>query len=256
RFVGGLSSEDLINMAPVSPSSSLGFTHVVEEELKETLVAIADFYSAGDDEGDSAEGQDQDHLHAASRLPQQIRFQRETIVKQRERLQESRTHVLELVEQLNTAEPALQSQLRSAFETLPPQLRAARTAEADVLAATIEAALLKLSLVRVRAHRALYGFSQQSSSAATSGASASTSSRRATVAQAVTAAHEALLSRQRAQEEEMRTLDGQISVYEGMLGLVEGGGGAFAQVVSDMARVKRETEECRRDLRRLGWTGD
>ena len=41
-----------------------------------------------------------------------------------------------------------------------------------------------------------------------------------------------------------------------MLDLVGGRDAGFAQVVKDMARVKRETEECRKDLRRLGWTGD
>ena len=68
--------------------------------------------------------------------------------------------------------------------------------------------------------------------------------------------HERLKERQRAQEAEMERLDAQIAQYEGMLSLVDGRDGSFAQVVRDMARVKRETEECRKDLRRLGWTGD
>ncbi len=117
-----------------------------------------------------------------------------------------------------------------------------------MLAATVEAALLKLSLVRARAHRALYGFSPPSSHRSAK-----------TVGDAVAAAHGALRARKRAQDAEMDALDGQIAAYEGMLGLVEGGRGregAFAQVVTDMARVKKETEECRRELMRLGWTGD
>lgn len=130
-----------------------------------------------------------------------------------------------------------------ALTTLPPQLHAIRVAEADVVAATIEAALLKLSLVRARAHQALYGHSLPNRPDAT-------------VSRAVTAAYEKLKERRRAQETEMQKLDRQIEEYESMLRLVDGRDGSFAQVVKDMARVKRETEECRKDLRRLGWTGD
>lgn len=134
-----------------------------------------------------------------------------------------------------------------------------------MLAATVEAALLKLSLVRARAHRALYSFPSSSSSTLPGPASSKPNPSRPpaaegkTVGDAVAAAHGALRARARAQDAEMGALDGQIAAYEGMLGLVEGGRGregAFAQVVRDMARVKRETEECRRELMRLGWTGD
>lgn len=127
-----------------------------------------------------------------------------------------------------------------------------------MLAATVEAALLKLSLVRARAHRALYSFPSSSSSTLPGPASSKPNPAK-TVGDAVAAAHGALRARARAQDAEMGALDGQIAAYEGMLGLVEGGRGregAFAQVVRDMARVKRETEECRRELMRLGWTGD
>ena len=65
-----------------------------------------------------------------------------------------------------------------------------------------------------------------------------------------------LRARKQAQEAEARRLAGQVAAYEGALGLVGGRDGRFAQVVRDMARVRRETEECRKDLRRLGWTGD
>ena len=147
------------------------------------------------------------------------------------------------------AHPALEAKLVQALTVLPPQLRAARAAEADVVAATIEAALVKLSLVRARAHRALYGY------APTVKGGAGPSSY-ATVAGAVSEMYARLKDRQHAQEAEMEGLDRQISDYEGMLSLVDGTDGSFAQVVRDMARVKRETEECRKDLRRLGWTGD
>ena len=102
---------------------------------------------------------------------------------------------------------------------------------------------MKLSLVRARAYRALYGHTPPDHPDLT-------------VSRAVGAAYEKLREKQRAQETEMDKLDRQIGEYEGMLRLVDGRDGSFAQVVKDMARVKRETEECRRDLRRLGWTGD
>ena len=35
--------------------------------------------------------------------------------------------------------------------------------------------------------------------------------------------------------------------------LVDEHGGGFAQAIEDWARVRRETEECRQDLRHLGW---
>lgn len=76
------------------------------------------------------------------------------------------------------------------------------------------------------------------------------------MARALAAAQEKLRAKQRAQEDEERALDAQLAAYEGALGLVGGREGGFAQLVEDMARVRRETEECRKDLRRLGWTGD
>lgn len=76
------------------------------------------------------------------------------------------------------------------------------------------------------------------------------------MARALAAAQDKLRERQRAQEEEEATLDGQIAAYEEVMGLVGGREGSFGQVVEDMTRVRRETEECKRDLRRLGWTGD
>lgn len=139
--------------------------------------------------------------------------------------------------------PRLEEQLLAALATLPPLLDAARTAHADVLALTLEAALLKLSVLRARAHIALYGH-------------AAPTNPRATMARALAAAQEKLRAKQRAQEDEERALDAQLAAYEGALGLVGGREGGFAQLVEDMARVRRETEECRKDLRRLGWTGD
>ena len=92
------------------------------------------------------------------------------------------------------AHAALEEKLIDALAVIPPQLHATRSAQADVIAATIEAALLKLSVVRARAHWALYGHALPGDP-------------RATVARAVTAAHAKLKERQRAQDAEMQKLD-------------------------------------------------
>lgn len=52
-------------------------------------------------------------------------------------------------------------------------------------------------------------------------------------------------------KEEERALDQELGEYAQLLNLVDERGG-FAQVI-DWVRVRRETEECRQDLRRLGW---
>nr|VWO94632.1 Indoleacetamide hydrolase (IAH) (EC (Indole-3-acetamide hydrolase) [Ganoderma boninense] len=199
-------------------------------------------------------------------LPARMRERQDALATDRTTLQECRTRVLHLIQEINEvfvpvqppqivglmaltdsvgyqAHAALEEKLIDALAVIPPQLHATRSAQADVIAATIEAALLKLSVVRARAHRALYGHALPGDP-------------RATVARAVTAAHAKLKERQRAQDAEMQKLDRQIDEYESMLSLVDGRDGSFAQVVKDMARVKQETEECRKDLRRLGWTED
>ncbi|KAH9851932.1 hypothetical protein C2E23DRAFT_214474 [Lenzites betulinus] len=266
RPTGGLATEDLVNMAPVSlPALQADFLRKLASELRSTLLTVANYHSPSDDEDED------DRLHAASELPQRINREKGELTHQNAELLAHRTQVLRLIDQINLASPALDTQLAAAFSILPPHLRAARSAEADVLATTIEAALHKLLLIRARAERALYTapVSATISRPAPPKPTSKSKSKRdlppdldsspapLTVADAVSVAYEALLDRQRAQDEEAAALDGQIAAYENALGLVEGGRGregAFAQVVRDMARVKRETEECRRDLKRLGWT--
>lgn len=58
---------------------------------------------------------------------------------------------------------------------------------------------------------------------------------------------------------EALSLDQQLDEYETLLQLVDGGGkgtGGYQQVVNDWTKIKQETDECKKDLRRLGWTGD
>jgi hypothetical protein len=131
----------------------------------------------------------------------------------------------------------------------PTAINKKRSAINDLLAATIEISLIKLSLVRARAHRTLYGYKS-------AGGGNSRSKTRTSMIDALSAAYAKLKTDERKMEEEERELDRQLGEYETMLNMIDGGGGGFAQVVEDWTRVQREKEECRRDLRRLGWTGD
>ncbi|KAI1796625.1 hypothetical protein LXA43DRAFT_969702 [Ganoderma leucocontextum] len=240
RTPGGLSSDDLTKLSPVPPPVlSPRLCRQLENDLRRTLLSVADYWSVGED----PDLEEDERIRAAAQLPARIRERQDALARDKATLQECRAQVLRLLEIINQVHPALEEKLIDALTTIPPQLHAAHSAQADVIAATIETALLKLSLVRARAHRALYGYALSSNPGAT-------------VARAVTAAHDKLKERRRAQDAEMQMLGSQIEEYESMLSLVDGRDGSFAQVVKDMARVKRETEECRKDLRRLGWTGD
>jgi hypothetical protein len=126
----------------------------------------------------------------------------------------------------------------------PGAINSKRAATSDLLAATIEISLIKLSLVRARAHRALYDYKPTGKSQASN------------LTDALSAAYARLIRDERKIEEEERSLDRQLNEYETMLRMIDGQGGGYAQVVEDWTRVQREKEECRRDLRRLGWTGD
>ncbi|KAL6307210.1 hypothetical protein BKA93DRAFT_94237 [Sparassis latifolia] len=206
-------------------------------ELKRTLLTVVEFWS---DEEDATE---EERLQSAFELPENIRLQKERIVQQRAELKEHYVRTQNLVNDINEIHPRLEEVLINALTTLPPILNTSRVAKADVLSMTIETCLLKLSLIRARAHTALYG---------------RTSSKNpdATMSRALVAAHGKLAAKQHTQGEEERVLDRQIEEYERLLSLVDGRDGVFAQVVKDRARVRSETQECKRDLRRLGWTGD
>lgn len=138
----------------------------------------------------------------------------------------------------------LQTELIQAIENLPSIVNAERSAQYDTLALTIETCLLKLSLLMAKTHNAVYN------SPLASGSDTS-------MLQALNTYHQRLQVKAKEQDAEEAVLNAQLGEYEELMELVGGKGpGGFSQVVDDMARVKRETEECKRDLRRLGWTGD
>lgn len=141
----------------------------------------------------------------------------------------------------------LEGQLNKALVDLPPLVHAHQSASHDLLSLTIETSLLKLSLLRARAEAELYNHA---------------SMRRpdATMKRALANAHAQLMGEHVRVDEDERELDARLHEYEELLGLVDGSGhgprDGFVQIVEDWARVQQETDECRRDLRRLGWTGD
>jgi hypothetical protein len=73
---------------------------------------------------------------------------------------------------------------------------------------------------------------------------------------ALGAAHQKLKEDEKRLADEERDVDRQLLEYNNLLQLVDGPSGGFAQVVDDWIKVQKETHECRKDLRRLGWTGD
>lgn len=109
----------------------------------------------------------------------------------------------------------------------------------------IEASLVKIYLLRARALRSVYGTKSQTQP-----------NNEGTVASAISVAYRKLKADEARMREEERQLDQKLSKYEELLTVVDGGQGGFQQVVNDWTRVKKETEDCRTDLRRLGWTGD
>ncbi|KAF4569775.1 hypothetical protein EYR40_008755 [Pleurotus pulmonarius] len=161
----------------------------------------------------------------------------------------ARTSIVGLTGDINEIHPRLQSKLIDAVETLAPTVNKERVAEADLQASSIELSLMKLAYLRTRALHALYGVTVD-----TRGAPASPVR---SMPEALKAAYGKLQAEAGRMEREEREVDRQLGEYEQTLGLVDSAGsGGFSQVIEDWARVKRDTEECQRDLRRFGWTGD
>jgi hypothetical protein len=75
------------------------------------------------------------------------------------------------------------------------------------------------------------------------------------MSRALASAHQKLVRDERRLVEEEAALDRQLDEYERVVRMVDGPVGGFVQVVEDWTNVQKETEECRKDLRRLGWTG-
>lgn len=151
-----------------------------------------------------------------------------------------------LFEQIQIREK-FEHELKQAISTTFPIYDAARSASIDLLLSTIETALIKLSLIRARSERALYNHKPKNEY-----------NNSKSVSQALTLAFKSLKKEEKDMKTEALSLDQQLHEYETLLQLVDGGkgSGGYQQVVNDWTKIKQETDECKKDLRRLGWTGD
>ncbi|CCM06788.1 uncharacterized protein FIBRA_09088 [Fibroporia radiculosa] len=257
--LGGISRDEVDILTLTSSLLSLQNAAKPKSALKTTLLSIADYYAGDIDSDPDGDGL----LGFASGLSDEIRARQKRTFGHESLVRDQHERIQKLVGQINAVRPRtaenkgirifelfvrsryiqVGGKLLDALTTLPLLVNATRAVQADVTAISIEAALLKLSILRSRAHIALYGHSSYKAPGDT-------------MNQALAAAHNKLRVRERAQENEEHYLGAKFALYEGLLGLVDRREGGFAQVVADMARVKKEAEECKKDLRRLGWTGD
>ncbi|KAF9453529.1 hypothetical protein P691DRAFT_19879 [Macrolepiota fuliginosa MF-IS2] len=155
------------------------------------------------------------------------------------------TRLSELLDQLSAIHELLHQTLKQTTESLSIQHNGLIVAHGDHISATIEASLVKISLLRARAQRSLYGAKSQTQPGSDT-----------TIASAIGIAYRKLKADEDRMREEERALDKKLKEYEELMAVVDGGLGGFRQVMNDWTRVRKETEECRKDLRRLGWTGD
>ena len=175
-------------------------------------------------------------------LPDTIVAFKENIETLRGEVWTTASHLKDMADSINQYHDVLHQELRRAITTTFPAYSDARSADADLLAATIESSLIRLSLAHARSERAIYHHQPNQESR--------------NIAQAVSVSFSKLKKEEVAMKKEIDSLDCQLKEYEAMLQLVDGGDGGYRQIIDDWTKVRQETEECLRDLRRLGWTGD
>ncbi|KAJ7224340.1 hypothetical protein GGX14DRAFT_649756 [Mycena pura] len=147
-----------------------------------------------------------------------------------------------LLREIGQIHPRLQERLSHALNKFPLDISRKRAANDDLLAMTIEASLVKVSFMRAQALGMLYDHR-------------SSQNPELTMRGALKGAYAKLQAEEREMEEEECKLDRELTEYQTLLDMVDGGGrGGFRQIVADFARVEKELEECKKDLRRLGWT--
>ncbi|KAF5331471.1 hypothetical protein D9758_015500 [Tetrapyrgos nigripes] len=129
-----------------------------------------------------------------------------------------------LAEEISQLHPELQRELVEAISTIPPALNARQAVSAELLAATIETCLIKLSLMRARCHQTLYGFK-------------SSNNPENTMQKALTTAYSKLRNEADDLEEEDGYLDQQLEEYENLMQLVDGSESGFGQLVEDWVYV-------------------
>ncbi|KIJ55244.1 hypothetical protein M422DRAFT_23853, partial [Sphaerobolus stellatus SS14] len=229
--IGGISLNDISRYLPPETKLSGGSIDELETQLNNTARELASFYY----------GKAVDDSCRLSSLSEDLERDVSSMKDKEEDLCSKLENVLQLYAENSTLHNHLESNIQKAFQSIPPVISAKNSASHDLLAATIEASLLKLSLVRARLRSSLYDYSPMSAA-------------EATVLDAVRVMDKKLKHKRRKLEAEEQDMKKRLKEYEDLLKYVDPQGGGFTQVVEDLARVNRETEECRKDLRRLGWT--
>ncbi|KAJ6518719.1 hypothetical protein C8R45DRAFT_884789 [Mycena sanguinolenta] len=239
QLEAGLTEMDIRQFAPSSdPMLDAQAQTFIVEEIDSLLQLIANFWNSSTPGSNEIQGLSSQHLctNIQTRLDK-IEISESEAVNAYDRIQ----LLLETIQQIH---PCLQGRLTHALERFPPELDGRKSASNDLLAMTIETSLVKVSLIRAQVLELVYGYSSPKDS-------------ELNMRHAMSAAHNKLKEDERKLEDEELILDRQLAEYQTLLDMVDGGGtGGFKQIVQDTARVEKETEECRRDLRRLGWTGE
>ncbi|KAI5834770.1 hypothetical protein K523DRAFT_412156 [Schizophyllum commune Tattone D] len=215
----------------ISPEDLEPLYDEIIDSLNDILDSISRFANGHDP--DAAETDDA-KLERLGSVYDVIKAQHDALESDTDRIRQSHARIRELETNIEEIHPRLHTALVEAIQTLPIVLHAKREASHDLLATTIETLLIKLSVLRARAQQAVYGPPERR--------------------QALETAYAKLKAEEAKLAEEEAAMDRQIRDYEAALKL--GGASGFRQIVDDYARVQRDTEECRRDLRRLGWAGD
>ncbi|KAF8967650.1 hypothetical protein BDZ97DRAFT_501833 [Flammula alnicola] len=209
------------------------------QEVQATLHSITEFFC-----GDQLLIEEDTDL--PSTLPKTIQAQKNEIEDKRQEISLGSRRITELILQITQMCKDLDEQIKEAISTTLPTHDATRSSSVDLLAATIETSLVRLSLTRARSERALYNHEPHKNAHKEGN----------NMTKAIAAAYSALKKDEKEMKNEGNSLDRKLQEYESLLQLVDGGKGGYQQIINDWTKVKQETDECLRDLRRLGWTGD
>ncbi|KAJ6493625.1 hypothetical protein C8R47DRAFT_1119100 [Mycena vitilis] len=237
---GGLTETDVRRFAPTSTSMlDIQAQNLISEQVDSILRSIADLWNGMRPAGSGAkqEHSSEDLLHDIQTRLRQI----EALEAQADNAYD-RIHLqLQAIQQIH---PRLQQRLTHGLNKFPQEIESKSAANNDLLAMTIESSLVKVSLVRAQVLELMYNYS-------------SPKIPELQMRHALSTAYTKLKDDERELEMEEHKLNKELTEYQTLLDMVDGGGsGGFRQLVADTARVEKETEECRRDLRRLGWTGE
>ncbi|KAK0497247.1 hypothetical protein EDD18DRAFT_1462079 [Armillaria luteobubalina] len=224
---GSLAISDITTFAPNQPlRTSPSIERRLTEELDTTFQAISDFLEVEESPPGSLTERLRENIEKSGTIRQEV---------------DSSHHRIEtIMGEIREMYPLLQEELVQSLRKWPPILNSQRQAHHDFLATTIETSLIKLSLIRARCHQLLYGFGDGAHD----------------MPSALAAIHTKLTEEESVLKEEEAELDHQLHEYHRLLHVVDGSGSGFHQVLEDWSQIQKETEECRRDLRRMGWTGD